>query len=264
VAAKARRSAAAQGIPEVLGRFGFFARGVVYLFVGGIAARVALLARGHAEGPGGALQELLGGWHGRAALQVVAAGLVSLVVYRLAQVVRARSAIARLVSLVGAIGALALVWTSVRILLNVRRGGTPGFREWGARLMANPWGRGALALGGAIAVVAGLVEVARAVLGALPKDFVAAVIARGNKKWASRLARVGLLAHGAVVALVGFSVFRAAVLTNPREIVGTAGALRRLTLLEGGPALFAVAAAGLLAYGLSMLVLAAHKRRRLR
>jgi len=67
-----------------------------------------------------------------------------------------------------------------------------------------------------------------------------------------------------VVVLVGLSVFRAAVLTNQREILGTAGALRKLTLMEGGPVLFVVAAIGLLAYGLSMLVLAAHRRQRLR
>ena len=264
MAAKARRGEAAQGVPEIHGRFGFFARGVVYLFIGGIAARVALLERGRAKGPAGALQELLEGWHGRAALWVVAAGLLSFVVYRLADVARVRSAIAKIGSLVGAIGALVLVWTSIRILLNLRRGGTPALREWGARLMANPWGRGALALGGAIAVVAGLVEVVRAVAGKLPKDFVTAVIARDNRTWASRLARLGLLAHGTVVVLVGVSVFRAAVLTKPREIVETGGALRKLTLMEGGPALFAVAAVGLLAYGLSMLVLAAHRRRRRR
>jgi len=35
------------------------------------------------------------------------------------------------------------------------------------------------------------------------------------------------------------------------------------SLMEGGPALFAVAVFGLLAYGLSMLVLATHRRRRL-
>ncbi len=262
--AKARRGEPKQGVPEVLGRFGFFARGVVYVFIGWIAARVAILARGRAEGPAGALHELLEGWHGRVALWVVAAGLLSFVAYRLADVVRSRSAIAKIVSLVGAIGALVLVWTSIRIILNLRRGGAPALREWGAQLVANPWGRGVLALGGAIAVAAGLVEVGRAVTGKLPKDFVAAIIARDSRKWASHLARFGLLAHGTVVALVGLSVLRAAVLTNPREIVGTAGALRKLTLIQGGPALFAVAAAGLLAYGLSMLVLAIHRRRRLR
>src|SRR5512143_2839054 len=107
--ASERRDERAQGVPEALGRFGFFARGVVYLFIGGIAARVALLERGRAKGPAGALQELLEGWHGRAALWVVAAGLLSLVVYRLAHVVRARSVITKIGSLVGAIGALVLV-----------------------------------------------------------------------------------------------------------------------------------------------------------
>ena len=261
MAARAQRGEPAQGVPEVLGRFGFFARGVVYLFVGGIAARVALLSRGRAEGPAGALHALLEGWLGRAALWVVAAGLLSFVGFRLAHVARARSAIAKIGSFIGAIGALVLVGTSVRVLLNVHRGGAPAFREWGARLMTNPWGRGALALGGAIAILAGLAEAVRAILGKLPSDFVAAIIARDDRKWASSLARLGLMAHGAVIVLVGLSVFRAAVHTNPREIVGTAGALRRLTLTEGGPALFAVAAVGLLAYGLSMLVLAAHRRR---
>ena len=264
MAAKARRGEAAQGVPEILGRFGFFARGVVYLFIGGIAARVALLERGRAKGPAGALQELLEGWHGRAALWIVAAGLLSFVVYRLADVAHVRSAIAKIGALVGAVGALVLAGTSIRILLSVRRGGAPALREWGTRLMANPWGRGALAVGGAIAVVAGLVEVVRGVSGKLPRDFVTAVIARENRKWASHLARLGLLAHGTVVVLVGLSLVRAAVLTKPREIVETGGALRKLTLMEGGPALFVVAAIGLLAYGLSMLVLAAHRRRRLR
>jgi hypothetical protein len=49
-----------------------------------VAARVALLSRGRAEEPGGALQALLEGWFGRAALWVVAAGLLSFVVYPLA------------------------------------------------------------------------------------------------------------------------------------------------------------------------------------
>jgi hypothetical protein len=199
---------------------------------------------------------------GHAALGVVTAGLLAFVVYRLANVAHARSSAARITALVGAVGALALLWTSIRILLNVRRTGAPGFREWGTRLMANPLGRGALALGGAIAIVAGLVEAVRAVIGRLPKDFAAAIIAREDRSWTSALVRAGLTAHGTVVALIGLSVLRAAVLTQPREIVGTGGALRKLTLLEGGPALFAVAAAGLLAYGLSMLVLAAHRRRR--
>jgi hypothetical protein len=264
VASKARRGEPKQGVPEALGRFGFFARGVVYLFVGGIAARVALLSRGRPEGPAGALQELLEGWNGRAALCVVAAGLISFVVYRLVIAARAPSMLTKIGSLFGAIGALALVWTSIRIVLNVRSGGMPALREWSARLMESPWGRGALALGGAIAVVAGIVEIVRAVIGKLPGDFATAVIARESRKWASHLARVGLLAHGTVIVLVGISVSGAALRTNPREIVGTGGALRKLTLVQGGPALFAAAAVGLLAYGLSMLVLATHRRRKLR
>jgi hypothetical protein len=74
---RARRSEPEQGVHEVLGRFGFFARGVVYLFIGGIAARVALLARGRAEGPAGALRRLTLMEGGPALFLVAAIGLLA-------------------------------------------------------------------------------------------------------------------------------------------------------------------------------------------
>ena len=96
----------------------------------------------------------------------------------------------------------------------------------------------------------------------LPADFTAAIMARGRKKWTAVLARVGVLAHGAVVAVTGYSVFRAGLEGNPRGLSGTAAALRTIKHAENGPALFALVAAGLIAYGLSLLVLAAHRLKR--
>jgi hypothetical protein len=263
VSSKTRR--AEKGIPNALARFGFFARGTVYVVVGGLAARVAIVQRGHALGPAGALAKILAGWNGRLALWIVAAGLLAFVLFRAAQCLRTRSRLARIGYAVGALGSLFLAVTAVRVLLHFHAGGdAEALREASGRLVSHAWGRGALELGGAIAVAVGVFEALRAAVGKLPADFTAAIMARGRKRWTTGLARVGVLAHGAVVAVTGASVFQAGLEGNPRGLSGMAAALRTIKGEENGPALFALAAAGLIAYGLSLLVLAAHRLKRSR
>ena len=103
-------------------------------------------------------------------------------------------------------------------------------------------------------------QAVRALLGMLPADFTAAILPRTPRKWMTALARVGVFAHGVVVAIIGYSIFRTGLHANPRELAGTSGALRTVQTGGGGPALFALVAAGLIAYGVSLLVLAATRR----
>jgi len=261
MSSKTRR--AEKGIPNALARFGFFALGFVYVVVGGLAARVAILQRGRTLGLAGALAKILEGWNGRLALWVVAAGLLAFVLFRAVQCVRTRSRLARIGYAAGALGRLFLAVSAVRILLHFHAGGdAEALRTAAARLVSHSWGRGALELGGAIAVAVGVLEALRAAIGNLPADFTAAIMARGRKKWTSGLARAGVLAHGAIVAVTGYSVFRAGLEGNPRGLRGTAAAFRTIKGAENGPVLFALVAAGLVAYGLSLLVLAAHRLKR--
>ena len=247
---------------QLLARLGFLSRGVVYVVIGAVAARVAVLNKGRTTGPGGALRRIFELGHGRAALLAVGLGLLSFALFRFAQAARV-SGTAKLGYLVGALGALLLTASAVGLLLGLRHPGPSPMREAGAWLLAHPWGRALLGLGGGIACVAGLVEVVRGLIGRLPRDFEAVVMERDRKRWARRLARLGVFAHGVVVGTVGASIVQAAVDLDEREIMGTGGALRRLRLATS-PAVFAVVAVGLLAYGLSLLLLAAHRRSRLR
>jgi hypothetical protein len=249
-------------IPERLARFGFLARGIVYLLIGGVAARVAILQRGRATGPAGALARVLTGPGGRLVLWVVVAGLFAFVLFRVTQCARTRRPLLFVGYAGSAIGGLVLAVTAVRVLLHLRGGGgEAGLHELGASVLSHSGGRVALELGGAIAAVAGGVQAVRALLGKLPADFTAAILPRAPQKWASGLARVGVFAHGAVVAVIGYSVFRTGLHANPQELGGTGGALRTVQTGGGGPIVFALVAAGLIAYGVSLLVLAAHRRR---
>jgi hypothetical protein len=249
-------------IPGRLAAFGFLARGIVYLLIGGLAARVAILQRGRATGPGGALERVLTGTGGRLVLGVVVAGLLAFVLFRVTQCLRTRKPL-QLIGYVGsAIGGLVLAITALRVLLHLGAGGgEAGLRELGASVLAHEGGRVALGLGGAIAAVAGCVQAIRALLGKLPADFTAAILPSTPRKWMTTLARLGVFAHGVVVALIGYSVLRAGLDANPRELAGTSGALRTVQRAGGGAAPFALVAAGLVAYGVSLLVLAAYRRR---
>src|SRR5512143_637535 len=195
---------AEKGLPQALARFGFLARGTVYLVVGVLAARVAILQRGRTLGPAEALAKILSSWHGRITLWIVAAGLLAFVLFRAVQCLRTRGRLARIGYAVGALGGLVLAVTAVRTLLRFHAGGdAQALREAAARLVSHAWGRGALELGGAIALCVGVVEALRAAVGKLPADFTSVIMARGQKKWTARLARVGVLAHGAIVAVTG-------------------------------------------------------------
>ncbi|MFI5181912.1 MAG: DUF1206 domain-containing protein [Thermoanaerobaculia bacterium] len=254
-----------RALPAALARFGFLARGIVYVLIGGIAARVAVLQRGSATGPAGALARILTGPTGRLVLWIVVAGLFAFVLFRVLQAERTRRRLARIGYVVTGLGDLLLAIAAVRVLLQFRSGGDEaGLRELAGRLVSHASGRFALELGGAIAVVAGGVEAVRAVFGRLPADFSAAITARAHRKWTSVLARVGVLAHGTIVAITGYSICIAGFEANPRALGGTATALRTLRRSENGLTLFAFVAVGLIAYGASLLVLATRRRRRSR
>ncbi|MFI5120581.1 MAG: DUF1206 domain-containing protein [Thermoanaerobaculia bacterium] len=260
-----RSRSAEKGMPHALARFGFFARGFVYVVVGGLAARVAIVQRGRTLGPAGALAKILAGWNGRLALWIVAAGLFAFVLFRAAQLRRTSSRLARVGYAVSALGSSFLAVTAVRVLLHFHAGGdAEAIREAAARLVSHPWGRGAVEIGGAIALAVGIIEALRAAVGKLPADFTAAIMARGRKRWTAWLARAGVLAHGAVVAVTGYSILLAGLEGNTRDLSGTAAALRTIRHAENGPVLFGLAATGLIAYGLSLFVLAAHRLKRSR
>ncbi|MBI5439916.1 MAG: DUF1206 domain-containing protein [Deltaproteobacteria bacterium] len=254
-----------QALPSALARFGFLSRGIVYVLIGGIAARAAILQRGRATGPAGALARILTGSGGRLLLWIVVAGLFAFVLFRVVQGVRTRRRLAQAFSFMSALGGLVLAIAAARVLLQFRSGADEaGLRELAGHLVSHAWGRLGLELGGAIAIVVGGVEAVRAVLGRLPADFATAIMARARRKWTSVLTRVGMLAHGVVVAVIGFSACRAGLDESARTYGGTGPALRTLRHSGSGPVLFGLVAVGLIAYGLSLLVLVAHPRLRSR
>jgi hypothetical protein len=251
-----------------LARFGFTARGLVYILVG-------LLAGGAAAGLGGRTTDTHGAMgtvgaqpFGTAFLLVIGLGLGSYALWRFAQAlfdledkggdlkglaVRASYAGSGLVH-------AGLAFTAASLAIGLRQRESDPVRTWASHLMAAPYGR--WVVGGAGLVVIGVAgyQFYKAYIAKFEDKLRTSKMSAGAQRWARRVGRAGLTARGITFAVIGWFLVRAALEASAGQARGLAGALRTLARQEHGPLLLGVVALGLTAYGLLSLVDSRYRR----
>jgi hypothetical protein len=256
-----------------LARWGYAAIGVVYLLMGLLALLAALRAGGRPTDAQGAFETILVQPWGRLLLGAVTLGLVGYALWRLVQAIwdpdRQGQGASGLLKRVGYAGSgmlyAGLAISAGQRLLGTRTGQQSDHvaQAWTARLLAHrfgPWLVGAV--GCAILAFAG-VQVWLAVTAKMPEPLDTHRMRPHKRSWVTALGRMGVLARGVVFACMGGFLIEAAWHVNPREARGLGGALRALEQRPFGPWVLGVVAAGLMCYGLYMLVLAWYRRVRL-
>lgn len=244
---------------SLLIRLGLAASGLVYLAMGLVSARVALLGvRNREQGVPGALRFLLEQPYGASLLGAVVVGLIGVaLVHGVEAVTGRRGVAARLGLAVNAIGYAALAWTSARLLFHLGKGG-PAERESIAWLLGVPGGATALELVGAAVIAGGLWEAYQGVRG----DWSAGRrLPRRLGRILSAIARFGLVARGVVLGALGYFLIRAAEESDPARARTFGGVLRSFSHTALGPGFVAVVALGLAAYGVQLWALALLKRK---
>jgi len=247
-------------------RIGYAARGVVFLIIGGFALLAAGGLGAHPQGVRDALElafrEPLGGYF----LWVLAAGLSCFAGWRLLQSIfdterhggSPYGFMRRGVLAGSGLFYAALVAATLRITGEHRQiSEDESAREWTGWLMAQPLGRGLIALIaiGFAGVAIGLtVEAFRAAyrhqLDATEEQRVMAVV----------LGSYGILTRALVFLVFGGFLSVAAYDSNSREAVGLAGVLRAMQHQSYGAVLLGIAALGLLAFGFFEIIEAAARR----
>lgn len=242
-------------------RSGLGALGAIYVALGFVSARVALLgARRHEEGMPGALRLLLEQPRGPWILGAVVAGLAAIAVVHVVEAaVGPRSAFARIGRAVNGLGYAALAWTATRLLLHLKKGGGSLERAGVAWLLGEAWGPAALEIVGVAVAAGGLWELWQGVRGRLP--FRRGLAPRRLVRLLAGLSRFGLAARGVVLCALGYFLVRAAKELDPRRVRTMAGALKAFSHTALGPALTGVVAFGLAAYGVHLWTLMLLKRR---
>jgi hypothetical protein len=252
---------------ERLGRLGYVAKGAVYLLVGVLAAEAALGAGGTATGSRGAIRRALRLPFGDVLLVAVAVGLGGYALWRLIQAIRdtehqgtsAKGLVVRTGYVISAMLHAALAVYAVELAQGLRAPGDETVsRQHTAWLLGLPHGSWLVCLVGAVVVGVGVAQWVIAANARFRRNL--RPLSPVAERWVVRLGRVGYLARGVVLLVIGGFLLSAGIHANPREARGIGGALHALAREPAGRWLFGAVAVGLAAYGLFVLLLAKYRR----
>jgi hypothetical protein len=252
---------------ERLARVGYAAKALLYITIGILAAQAAFGPGGRTTDTQGALRVVHDMTFGRVMLLVIAAGLLGYAVWRVVEAivdpdgrgnnlkgiaVRAGFAIRGLFH--GALGV-----TAFRAALgHGSGGGNNQARELTASAFRVPAGELLIYAGAAFVAGYGVYQLYRSYASKLGRQLELGALSAEMRPWVVRVSRFGIAARGVIFCLIGFFLARAAQHHDAGEVGGIRESLNMLADLGRWP--FAVAALGVIAYGVYELVNARYRR----
>lgn len=256
---KSRSTAAAAGDSELLERgakVGYGANGLVHLLIAWLALQVAWGgSAGQEADQTGALQSLAGTPMGSALLWVVVVGFALLGLWNVTEAVGRHDTKERVKAGAKAVVYATLAATALSVVQGSSSSGSQQTSGFTARLMANPAGQALVVLVGLGVLGVAVHHVVKGwretFLDDLDEHPGPAVV---------RLGRIGYIAKGAALGIVGGLFVAAAVNRDPERAQGLDGALRALLELPLGKLLLTLVALGLAAYGIYSFARARHAR----
>ena len=254
-----------------LGRFGYAARGVVYIIIGLLAALAALGNGGTTTDRKGAVETIYHQPFGQVLLGLVTIGLVGYAIWKFIAAIadtqgkghEPKGIASRLVYVGIGVSYATLALAALQLLLgsgNTGKSSDNNAQDWTAKLLQQPFG------------VILVIIIALVVLGVSGFQFYQAYKAKFKKhlelgqmagsaqEWTVRFGRFGYAARGVVFGIVGIFLIVAALQKNPGQAKGLGGALQELSQQPYGQVLLGVVAIGLIAFGLFSLAEARYRR----
>lgn len=250
-----------------LARAGYAAKGVVFILTGALALAAALGAGGSTGGKDAAANKILEQPFGQILLALIAVGLLGYVVWRLYQAFSDpenhgddTKAIVKRVGY-GISGLIYLgfaVYCFGKVLGNNSGGG--GQKESVlAKLMSEPWGIWLVGIAGLITIGVGIVQIYRGFKDKFKDEVDDQDADQRVKRVYDVAGKVGFIARGAVLMLIGFFVTKSAMESQPEQVKST-GEVFNFLSASGGPWILAAVALGFIGYGVFMFVMARYKR----
>ncbi|MBD0369712.1 MAG: DUF1206 domain-containing protein [Pyrinomonadaceae bacterium] len=255
---------------ERIARFGYAAKGAVYIVVGALATMAALGKGGETTDTRGALEAIEQQPFGKFALGCVAFGLIGYVIWRWIQAIADTDdkgkGLKGILIRIGYTGSglvyAGLALSAAKVLIDVGNpdSSTEVQQDWVARFLTMPYGRWLVGLAGAGVLGFGLYQIYKGIRAKFRKRLKLVKMSESGRFWATLAGRVGYCARGVVFILVGLFLIQSARHFNPSEAKGLDAVLQTLSQWPFGPWALATVAVGLVAYGLYMLVEARYRR----
>lgn len=243
-----------QGALEAAARFGWAARGVLYLILGALATLAAVGEGGGLHDGKGVVRWLMSLPAGKLLVGIAAVGFAAYALYGAALVcfgeAGGRGKWAPIVSRAkGAIACVvygSLAFTSIQLLLGHATEGDQK-RVWIASMLMHSWGRVLIGLVGVATIGFGLYQLKFGFDGKHRQEVDARAMGETEQRSFLWIGRLGLAARGVVLGVIGYFLLHAAIAVAPAEGDNTAAALREIRGMGVAP--LAIIALGLSAYG---------------
>ena len=265
----ARETATSPGM-KALARFGYAAKGIVYLIIGALAAKLAAGAPNQTPDRNGAIHLIADQPFGKVLLGIVTVGFFSYALWSAIQAVfdpdhTGTDTKAILQRIGHAVIACSYVALGVGALLLVLGSGNSGkdsnasTQSWTARLLSAPFGVALVVIVGLIVVGVACVLFYRVYKADFRQSLHLASLRPQIQKVIIFIGRFGYAAQAVVFTIIGIFLIVAALQHNPSQAKGLDGALQELTRQPFGQALLALVAVGLIAFGIYSLVEARYR-----
>lgn len=245
------------------GRFGYMAKGVVYGMIGILAALAAIGPGGGTTGTSGALQSIAAMPFGEVVLWIIGIGLIGYILWDFIKAFKdpenegtdAKGIVKRTGYFISGIIYTNLAFGAIKLASHTgTAGGGDSEKTISAKLMEQPFGVWLVGLVGAIIIGYGLYELISGVKEKFMEKFKTYEMSAKERKLARVSGKVGLVARGIVLAMVGFFFIRTAYTHNPEHSKGLGGALAELASQPYGQFLLIIVALGLILYGIYQII----------
>jgi hypothetical protein len=252
-------------------RVGYAAKGVVYLIIGFLAAKLAIGQGGAATDQRGALHTIYDQPPGKFLLIVVAIGLLAFALWSFIQAIydtegkgsQAKGIVARIGYAAVGIAYAALAFGAYQIATSTGSGGnssSTSTQDATAKLLQLPLGVPLVIIVGLVVLGVAIYLFAKAYNAKFQSKLNLATLKLQVRKAMISLGRLGYAALGVVFTIIGIFLIIAAVQFNPQKAKGLDTALSELQHLPFGPVLLGIVALGLIAYGVYSFVEARYRR----
>ncbi|MCA1022252.1 DUF1206 domain-containing protein [Halobacillus litoralis] len=246
-----------------LARFGFMAKGTVYMLIGLLTFMAVIgVGGGKTTGTSGMFRAVAQVAFGEILLWAVAVGLFAYIIWRLIEAVLdpgkkgsdAKGIITRIAYVVAAAIYGGIAYNAVKIAMNAGSSGGSTEKTMSAKLLSQPFGQWLVGIVGLIVIGYAAYEFYKGASGGFMKSFNIGDMDEHRRKVAKTSGRFGLSARGFVLGLIGFFFIRTAMTSNPDEAKGMDGALSEISQQPFGQILLGIAGLGLILYGIYQIV----------
>ncbi|QHT66819.1 DUF1206 domain-containing protein [Rhodocytophaga rosea] len=246
-----------------LARFGFVAKGIIYVLLG-IMAVMAAIGQGSTQeaSKNGVAQLIFEQPFGRVLAILLVIGLAGYVIWRFVEAIMdpqgsgsdSKGMVKRIGYFISGLLYTGFAVSIIKQLIGSGGGSSNSQQTWTAKLLEMEAGPFILIVIGLIIVASGIAQFIKAYKAKFKKHLRLEGVQTETRKWITRIGKIGFTARGIVWLIVGYFIIRAGMQSDASEVQGSQGAFSFLQQMSYGHWILLVVAIGVTAYGVFQFV----------